>query len=298
MPKKRIPHKKTAVIKDRLSEEAKSITGRTRKNSFWLVLSSLMIMCLFNVQQGYGQLSANAQEVWPSVDAYLMLNSKWRLYGTAAGTKKGASSYADGAIGFFADYFTTPIGFVQKWTPLRSDSLPGKFLWLRFGYQYSATPPSSEDPFKESVFVTEANSRLYLPYRMLLTIKNRFDWRFKNEEFNLRYRPRLTVERDMRTEFLTFTAYGNVEYFGNFGNGQVDKLRTQLGVELRVTKHINYEIFWNHQFPHVPEVPEVDAFGMTLKLYYHKKDFNNTGKSVKKIFGKKDKNKPTEKQQK
>jgi hypothetical protein len=211
------------------------------KKGLLIAISSLILCCLGNSFTGYSQISSNAQEVWPSVDAYLMLNQKWRLYGTTAATKKGGSSYADGALGFFADYFTTPPGFVQKWKPLRSDSLPGKFLWLRFGYQYSATPPSSEDPFKESVLVTEANSRFYLPYKMLLTVKNRFDWRFKNEEFNLRYRPRVTVERDMRTEFMTFTAYGNMEYFGNFGNGQVDRFRTQLGVELRVTKHMNYE---------------------------------------------------------
>lgn len=240
-----------------------------------IVISSLIWFCLINSFTGFSQLSSNAQEVWPSVDAYLKLNQKWRLYGTAAGTKNDGSSYADGALGFFADYFTTPLGYVQKWKPQRSDSLPGKFLWLRFGYQYSATPQSAEDPFKESVLVTEANSRFYLPYKMLLTYKNRLDWRFKNEEFNLRYRPRLMVERDMRTEFLTFTAYGFAEYFFNFGNGQVDKLRSQFGVELRVTKRMNYEVFWNHQFAHVPEVQEVDAFGMTLKIYMDKKDFKN-----------------------
>jgi hypothetical protein len=206
-----------------------------------------------------------------------------------------SSSYADGAIGIFADYFTHPPGFVQKWRPARTDSLPGKFLWLRFGYQYSATPPSSEDPFSESMIVTEANGRFYLPKNMLMTIKNRFDWRFKNEEFNLRYRPRLTVERDMRTQYLTFTAYGFMEYFGNFGNAQVDRLRSQLGVELRVTKHFNYEVFWNHQFANAPEVQEVDAFGMTLKFYYDKKDFKNTPRLTK-WFGKKDKTKTDEKQ--
>jgi hypothetical protein len=201
------------------------------------------------------------------------------------------SSYADGAIGIFADYFIFPPALAQKWVPQRKDSLPGKFFWLRFGYQYSATPPSAEDPFKESMLVTESNSRFYLHHKMLLTVKNRFDWRFNNDDFNLRYRPRVTVERDMRTEYLTFTAYGFAEYFANFGNGQVDRLRSQLGVEFRVAKHMNYEIFWNHQFENAPEVKQVDAFGMALKFYYDKKDFKNTPR-LKKLFGKKDKSKP------
>lgn len=237
----------------------------------------LLLVATTNV---YSQLSKSYQEVWPSIDAYLRLNNKWRLYATTALTKLEESSYADGAIGIFADHFTDPPGFVQKWAPKRVDSLPGKYLWLRFGYQYSATPPSSEDPFKENMLVTEANARGYLPWQMLLTIKNRFDWRFKEGDFNLRYRPRVTVERDMRTQYLTFTGYALLEYFANFGNSQVNKLRSQIGVELRVMKRVNYEIFWNHQFDHQPEVQAVDAFGMTLKIYMDKQDFK------KPLFGK------------
>jgi hypothetical protein len=221
-----------------------------------------------------GQLSSNAQEVWPSTDAYLRLNQKWRLYGTLAATKKEESSYSDAAIGLFVDHFTFPVGFASKIIPNRVDSLPGKFLWLRFGYQYSGTPPSSEDPFKESMLVTEVNPRFYLPYGMLLTFKNRFDWRFNEGEFNARYRPRLMVERDMHTEYLFFTATGFLEYYANFGSGSVNRLKSQIGIELRVFKRINYEVYWNHQFENEPEIQGVDAFGMTLKVYMDKKDFN------------------------
>ena len=254
------------------------------------IILSLLLLLTLGSPAALAQLGSKTQEVWPSIDAYLRINDRWRLYATTAATKLDESSYADGAIGIFADHFTYPMGFVQKFAANRSDSLPGKFLWLRFGYQYSATPPSSEDPFSESMLVTEANARAYLPWKMLFTVKNRFDWRLKNEEFNLRYRPRLVVERDLRTEYLMFTAYGFLEYFGNFGNSQVDKLRAQFGVEIRVLKHVNYEIFWNHQFENAPEVPEVDAFGMTLKIYMDKADFQKPSK-WKKMFDKKDKNK-------
>ncbi len=221
----------------------------------------------------FSQIALKTQEVWPSLDAYFRLNKNWRFYGTVAGTKLDESSYSEGALGIFADYFAQPLKFVQKRVHSRNDSLPGKYLYFRFGYQYSASPPSSEDPFEESMIVLEANGRFYLPYNLLLSAKNRFDWRSKNGDINIRYRPRLMLERDLKTEFMTFTASGFVEYFANFGNGQVDKLRTQLGVEIRVTKHMNYEVFWNHQFEHQPEVQEVDAFGMTMKIYMNKKDF-------------------------
>jgi Protein of unknown function (DUF2490) len=206
------------------------------------------------------------------VDVYYRVNPRLRIYGTIGGTKLEESSYSDGAVGVYVDYFTFPIGIRQLFQLNHNDSLPGKFLWLRAGYQYSATPPSSEDPFKESMIVTEANVRFYLPFQILSTFKNRFDWRINNGEFKSRYRPRIVLERDLKTEFLTFTAYGFVEYFANFGNSSVDRLRTQLGIELRITRLLNYEVFWNHQFENQPEVQSVNAFGMTGKLYLSMKE--------------------------
>lgn len=220
----------------------------------------------------FAQIATKAQEVWPAVDVYYRINPKMRLYGTAAGTKLSESSYSDGALGVFFDYFGYPFTpFNKLIRPGHSDSLPGKYIWLRAGYQYSATPPSAKDPFKENMLVTEASNRFYLPWDILMSVKNRFDWRMKNGEFNSRYRPRIMLERDLRTEYMFFTVSGFAEYFVNFGNSAVNRFRTQLGVEFKVTKHINYEVFWNHQFANQPEVSEVDAFGMTLKAYLHHK---------------------------
>jgi Protein of unknown function (DUF2490) len=247
-----------------------------------------IISFIFLAVPGMAQLSKKAQEVWPAIDTYYRLNQKFRMYGTLAGTKLNESSYSEGALGLFLDYFTYPPKVMNTVFNNRNDSLPGKFLWLRFGYQYSATPPSEKDPFKESMLVTEANTRAYLPFNMLLTFKNRFDWRIHNGEFKSRYRPRLMLERDLRTEFLTFTASGFLEYYANFGNSAVNKWRTQLGVELRVLKRMNYEIFWNHQFEQLPEVQEVDAFGMTLKFYLDKSYFKEP------VFSKKKNKKPIE----
>jgi hypothetical protein len=218
----------------------------------------------------YAQLATKSQEVWPSIDLYYNINKKFRVYGTFGGTKQDSSSYSEGAIGVFVDYFTFP--FTRILRPGSPDSLPGKFMWLRGGYQYSATPTSAEDPFKESMFVTEANYRFYLPFKILMTARNRFDWRVKNDDFNLRYRPKLVLEKDLKTEYLTFTPNFFAEYFANFDNSAVNKFRIQLGVEIRVIKRMNYEVFWNHTFENQPEIQEVDAFGMTLKFYTSYKD--------------------------
>jgi len=260
------------------------------KTGFLRWIFSALLMIIGTAQESKAQLATKTQEVWPSADVYYKINSKFRMYGTIGGTKLEESSYTDGAIGLFVDYFTFPFTHVLR--PNHADSLPGKFLWLRGGFQYSATPPSAEDPFKETTIVTEANARFYLPYSFLLTSKNRFDWRLKNGELNSRYRPKLTLEKDLKTEYISFTANGSAEYFINFGNNPVNRLRTQLGVEIRVFKNMNYEVFWNHQFANLPEIQKVDAFGMCLKIYLNHPDvkrYIENRKFLKK--GKKDKKK-------
>jgi hypothetical protein len=245
-----------------------SVSGKTLKVCG--LASCVCYLLLVRGPAAQAQLARAAQEVWPSVDVYYRLNANWRLYGTLAGTKLDESSYADGAFGMFVDYFTFPL--VRKYQQRNhNDSLPGRYFWLRAGYQYSAAPPSSEDPFRENMVVTEANTRFYLPWQVMLTWKNRFDWRSSNGDFNGRYRPRLNIERDFRTDYLQFTAYAFGEYFLNFSQPNVNRFRTQVGLEIRVSKIINYEVFWNHQFANEPEVASVDAFGMTLKGYLSRK---------------------------
>jgi hypothetical protein len=162
------------------------------------------------------------------------------------------------------DYFAYKIASIRRG---HADDLPGKFLWIRAGYQFSGSPPNSEDDFRENMLVTEANARVYMPYTILLTIKNRFDARFSEGDFKLRYRPRLTLEKDMRTKYLSFTTNAMLEYYANFGSSSVNRFRSQIGVELRVLDKVNYEIYWSHQFSNEPEITAVDAFGMSLKFY-------------------------------
>ena len=216
----------------------------------------------------FAQLAAKTEEFWPEVNVHYKLNEKFRLYGLVSGTKQ-QTSYSEGAVGLFVDYFTFP--FVKFLRPHHNENLPKRYLWLRAGYQYARSPPEAENPFTEHTLVTEANGRFDLGWEILMTVKNRFDWRFKSDGFFVRYRPRMQFERDFHTEYLFFTSYLWGEYFANFGNSSINKFRTQLGVEVKVTRRLTYETYWNHQFDNSPDVTHVDAYGMVLKFYFARK---------------------------
>ena len=251
--------------------------------SFWALVFFSVIST-----EVHAQLGSKSQEVWPALEVFYRLNQRSRFLATVSGTKLDNSTYADGGLGFFYDHFTFPPKFAQKFLTHRNDSLPGKYLWLRVGYQFSNSSKSAEDVVDDHTVVTEVNSRTYLPAKFLGTIRNRVDWQFVNGDFQARYRPRLILERDFRTEYMFFTFRSFAEYFVYFGNSDLNRFRAQFGVEIKVAKNLDYEVYWNHQFEYGEKQP-VDAFGMNLKFYFVK------GEKVanwEKIFPKKEKQVP------
>lgn len=213
-----------------------------------------------------------SEEVWPELNAFYSFNAKYRLFAMASGTKIEKSYYSDGAFGIHLDYFKS---YQAKRTLGKYDSLKNRLLRVRVGYLYGTTPPSSEDPFKEHTILTETNSSFPLPYQFLITAKNRFDWRILDGDFLPRYRPRLTLERDFKTLYLTFNAYIYGEYFWNFGRNNVNRWRLCGGAEIRVTRNINFEWYYLYQFKNSPDVGKVNAIGLVLKAYFqsaHKKN--------------------------
>jgi hypothetical protein len=111
---------------------------------------TLALLGLVINQPCFSQLSRNSQEVWPSVDTYFRLNKNWRLYGTISGTKMEESSYAEGAVGIFADYYTTPPYFIQKRIHIRKDSLPGKFIPFVLGTSIVQLPQAQRTPLRKT----------------------------------------------------------------------------------------------------------------------------------------------------
>ena len=143
----------------------------------------------------------------------------------------------------------------------------GYYLWLRVGYAHSSTRKDAVDPYEESTLVTEANLRFHLPYSILLTNKNRVDFRFVDGDFTPRYRIKATFEKDMRTDYLQFTPYIYGEYFLDFTNSSGNKSRLCGGAELRVAKHMNFETYILYQFRDAGNVQDLTAVGIVLKFY-------------------------------
>ena len=195
--------------------------------------------------------------------------------------RNSKTSYTDGGFGIYMDYFAFP-RLRKKLDANLRDSTRGYYLWLRAGYMYSTTPSDSKDPFKLHTIVTEFNVRFHLPYHILLTNKNRFDWRIKDGNFEPRCRPRLTFEKDMHTRYLYFTPDIYGEYYAYLNAKGLNRFRLSAGVQSKITAHIEFETYFVHQFDNGKNVNSLDAMGLVLKFYFKYKD-------IKRKFSKKDK---------
>lgn len=196
---------------------------------------------MFVLSKAHGQLARNAQEVWPAIDVYYHMSDKLRLYSTASGTKKETTAYTDGALGIFLDVFG--YSSYTLWRKSHNEELLGKYFLLRVGYQYSASPENVEIPYNQSLIVLQTDNRFNLPLNILFTARNRFDLRIKSDVATVRYRPRLILDRDFKTEFLFFTLSAFMEYYANFGESEFNRFRTQRGFEIKITRWLNYETY-------------------------------------------------------
>ena len=228
---------------------------------------------LYYLQLSAQDTTATREEGWPELNVYYNFNDKWRIFAMYSLTKIRTSDYTDGATGLYLDYFANK-SLRRKFNLMSTDSSRGYNLWLRIGYYFSTTPKNASNPVKEHTVATESNSRFHLPMFTLLTFRNRFDWRTVNREFKVRYRPRVTIEKDMQTRYLYFTPYLYGEYFANVNESNSNRFRFCIGMEVKVALYINFETYYLHQYKNGVSVDAVNAIGLALKFYLHKQAIN------------------------
>ncbi len=225
---------------------------------------------LLSAQMLVAQDSSKPKQIWPEVDVYYRFNERFRLYGMVSGTRSN-SSYTDGTVGIYMDYFALPWLRDQILTSMH-DTTRGYYWWFRIGYSYSDSPPE-DAPKVVNIIETESNNTFQLPAKITLDTRNRFDWRFVNGDFQPIYRPRAKFLRNFKTDYLTFDFYIWSEYFFYLNDNSEDKLRLTFGSEIKALRNMDFEVYYLIQFPHSPKVSTLYAIGLQIDLYLRSKKY-------------------------
>ena len=103
---------------------------------------------------------------------------------------------------------------------------------------------------------------------ILLTDRNRFDFRFVNGAFQPRYRNRLRLERSFKTGRFLLTPYADTEIFYDWHYGKFNQIRYQGGMEWAVTHFFTLVGYYTRQRTTTSTPEYVNAIGAKAEFYF------------------------------
>jgi hypothetical protein len=223
---------------------------------------------LIGTQSARAQENTTKKEFWPEVDVYITIKPKVRLFllGTVSksvedGELRNAQGY-EAQIGVHVDY------------------IPNKHVILRTGYRFGSAVGSNDDPFKEHRLLTEQTLRQLLPGDLLLSDRNREDFRFINGDFSFRYRNRVTLEREVHLfKGRTITPYVSGEVFYDTRYDTWNRNRFAIGIQqslirgplrkmLLPKRQVILDLYYMRQNDSRSDIQHVHAIGAALAFYF------------------------------
>ena len=232
------------------------------------ILSLLLFLVLTGTQSARAQENTTKKEFWPEVDVYITVKPKVRLFllGTVSksvedGELRNAQGY-EAQIGVHVDY------------------IPNKHVILRTGYRFGSAVGSNDDPFKEHRLLTEQTLRQLLPGDLLLSDRNREDFRFLNGDFSFRYRNRVTLEREVHLfKGRTITPYVSGEVFYDTRYDTWNRNRFAIGIQqslirgplrkmLLPKRQVILDLYYMRQNDSRSDIQHVHAIGAALAFYF------------------------------
>ncbi len=223
----------------------RSVLLRCNRANPRFILCLLLLACL-NGNAIAQDAPETQDELWPEVDLYVTLNLKWRLFFLANVARERETDIdREAQVGANADY------------------LVNKHLVIRSGYRYGFSLDDDE-PYQEQRIIFEQTFRVTIPWKILLSDRNRQELRWVNGSFSARYRNRLQLERDFAIKYIKFTAYGSAEAYYDFRYDTFNRTRFEGGVVLPLRKSIDLDIYYARQNDSRSTPNHVNAIGITL----------------------------------
>ena len=223
----------------------------------WIL--SVMVALTVGVRS---QESNTRKEFWPEVDVYVPLNEKVRLVFLFALTKSEETrDNLEAQFGANVDFIVSPR------------------LVLGAGYRHGSSLTET-DRFKEDRALAEQTLRQPLPLKILLSDRNREEFRVVNGDFSLRYRNRLTLEREFALPKRSITPYASIEvyYDGRFKVWNRNRLTVGAQVQLRKAlpllsavlprKQMILDVYYTRQNDSRSQPNHIKAVGAVLAIHF------------------------------
>jgi len=206
-------------------------------------------------------------EFWPEIDVYYRLDPTYRLFFLLAPSFSREDNYSEGNAGAHIEMGVFPI--LRQHAAGTYDIDRFRFVRFRTGIRYAWSLPTSESTSEEVRGVVEVTPRYSLPFEILTSFRNRLDLRWIEGVFSMRYRARLTLERD--TEIFpgySIIPYVSGEVFHDSRFKSWSRVRYQFGVTFPIVHMLALEAYYLRQSDWFSQPARVNALGLVAILYF------------------------------
>ena len=183
--------------------------------------------------------------VWPEVDVFMRLNSTVRVVLVATTVRENGDTN-DGEFGANLDLFLKPIRRSPK-LMFHLDESKNRVLLIRSGYRYM---PSYTGASAENRVLIEATVRYPLKRHfgdVLLSNRNRMDFRVIDGAYSWRYRNRLSVERELSLGLVRVNPYSRFEIYYDSRFAAFSRTELMLGASFPIIKYWELEGYFDYQ---------------------------------------------------
>ena len=221
-----------------------------------------LFLVLLTAETARGQTSAT--EVWPKVSARLELRPKTRIE-VFGGTQDGGDFQWN--MGALLNYR------IKRLTMHREKDIDEEnehLFVLGAGYEYLQTLENDKTK-RENRIIIQGAAHHSPGAGLLVTDRNRVEFRWVNGAYNFRYRNKLIVDRAFRANKFRFTPYASGELFWDRNHHLWNENQYSFGVQLPYKQRLMLDIFYLHQNCTTCSQTHVNVAGLTLNLFFKRK---------------------------
>ena len=207
-------------------------------------------------------------EIWPELNIYYKRHNVNFIRFAAGLTKSDPVNQASDGFLELDVQFGLKRRIIEKIVE-DPDFQKTHLVTMRGGYAYVPSF-ADENASIEHRGIFEVTSRYPIFGSVLLSDRNRLDFRWINRKYSTRYRNRFRIEHEFEIKKFHFTPYGSAEFYYDTRVHGWNRNEYLFGTEFPFRKRYVIEFYFSRQNNRGTEAVDINAMGWVFQMYLGK----------------------------